>query len=91
LASISFFKTTHPSLVFFSPPSDTCQVLSKQIKGSFLLVLFKHRVKPQDECFTEVRDPQVGAKGVSNFCKFEIPGIHGLYMASKLGIAFLSP
>jgi hypothetical protein len=41
LASISFFKTTHPLIVcFFFPASDTCQVLSKQIKGSFLLLLY---------------------------------------------------
>jgi len=33
------------------------------------------RTQPQDRCFTEIMDPQVGAQEVQNFCKAPIDGI----------------
>jgi hypothetical protein len=70
LASISFFKTTHPLRVcFFFPLVTPARFCQNELKVVFCCC-FTHRVKPWDECFTEIRDPQVGAQGVSNFCKF---------------------
>jgi hypothetical protein len=35
--------------------------------------------KAPDGCFTEIRDPEVGAKGVPNFCTAPVPSLlHGV-------------
>lgn len=65
-----FSKLPTPSLfVFFSLLVTPARFYENKLKVVFCCC-FTHRVKPWDECFTEIRDPQVGAQGVSNFCKF---------------------